>query len=81
MIDVGGAVDVGVAMGVEGLGLLVWVWFCYHGCAFGFAMGLGLGLPPRVMGTVGCFFFFFFFFFFGVDGRLWVAGGGGVKCV
>ena len=26
--------------------------------------------------------FFFFFFFFGVDGRLWVAsGGGGVRCV
>ena len=74
MIDVGGAVDVGVAMSVEGLGLLVWVWVCYHGCAFGFAMGLGLGLPPRVMGTVGCFFF-------GVDDRLWVASGGGVKCV
>ena len=26
-------------------------------------------------------FFFFFFFFLSVDGRLWVAGGGGVKCV
>ena len=24
---------------------------------------------------------FFFFFFFGVDGRLWVASGGGVRCV
>ena len=25
---------------------------------------------------------FFFFFFFGVDGRLWVVGGGGgVRCV
>ena len=23
----------------------------------------------------------FFFFFFGVDSRLWVGGGGGVKCV
>ena len=23
----------------------------------------------------------FFFFFLGVDGRLWVAGGGGVRCV
>ena len=22
-----------------------------------------------------------FFFFFGVDGRLWVGGGGGVRCV
>ena len=78
------------------MGLLVWVWVCYHGCGFGFAVGLGLGLPPRVMGIVGCSFFlvvlmvregsvdglrFFFFFFFGVDGRLWVAGGGGVKCV
>ena len=42
-------------------------------------MGVGLGLPPRVVGIVGCFFFFFFFF--GVDGRLWVASGGGVKCV
>ena len=29
----------------------------------------------------GLLFFFFFFFFFGVDGRLWVTGGGGVKCV
>ena len=41
-------------------------------------MGVGLGLPPRVVGIVGCFFFFSFF---GVDGRLWVASGGGVKCV
>ena len=32
-----------------------------------------------VGGGVG--FFFFFFFFFGVDGRLWVGGGGGVRCV
>ena len=24
---------------------------------------------------------FFFFFFFGVDGRLWVGGSGGVRCV
>ena len=24
---------------------------------------------------------FFFFSFFGVDGRLWVVGGGGVRCV
>ena len=23
----------------------------------------------------------FFFFFFGIDGRLWVASGGGVRCV
>ena len=23
----------------------------------------------------------FFFFFLGVDGRLWVASGGGVRCV
>ena len=27
--------------------------------------------------TMGCYVFFFF----GVDGRLWVAGGGGVRCV
>ena len=27
------------------------------------------------------FFCFFVFFVFGVDGRLWVAGGGGVRCV
>ena len=26
-------------------------------------------------------FVFLFFFVFGVDGRLWVAGGGGVRCV
>ena len=23
----------------------------------------------------------YFFFFLGVNGRLWIAGGGGVKCV
>ena len=33
--------------------------------------------------TVGCYvlFCFFVFFFFGVDDRLWVAGGDGVRCV
>ena len=41
-------------------------------------MGVGLGLLLRVVETMGCFFFFFFF---GVDGRLWVVGGGGVRCV
>ena len=77
------------------MGLLVWVWVCCHGCGFGFTVGLGLGLPLRVIGIVGCSFFLvvlmvregsvnglrFFFFFFGVDGRLWVASGGGVRCV
>ena len=42
-------------------------------CGFvevGFGLvGAGVGLLPG------------FFFFFGVDGRLWVGGGGGVKCV
>ena len=42
-------------------------------------MGVGLGLLLRVVETMGCFFFFFFFL--GVDGRLWVVGGGGVRCV
>ena len=59
-------------MGGEGVGLLVWVGVCCHGCGFGFAMGLGLGLPLWVA---------VFFFFFLVDGRLWVANGGGVRCV
>ena len=59
---------------------LPWVvkgWVYWYGSRFA-VMGVGLGLPPRVVGIVGCFFFFFFF---GVDGRLWVASGGGVKCV
>ena len=34
-------------------------------------LGLGLGLSPWVA----------VFFFLGVDGRLWVASGGGVRCV
>ena len=56
VIDDGGAVEVGVAMGGEGVGLLVWVWVCCHGCEFGFAVGLGpgLGLSP----WVAVFFFF-----------------------
>ena len=58
VIDDGGAVEVGVAMGGEGVDLLVWVWVCHHGCGFGLAMGLGLGLPPQVVGTMGCSFFF-----------------------
>ena len=59
---------------------LPWVvkgWVYWYGSRFA-VMGVGLGLPPGVLGIVGCFFFFFFF---GVDGRLWVASGGGVKCV
>ena len=43
---------------------------------FGFVV---MGLPPRVVGTMGCFFFSFSFF--GVNGRLWVATSGGVRCV
>ena len=42
VIDDGGAMEVGVAMGGDGVGLLVWVWVCYHGCGFGFTVGLGL---------------------------------------
>ena len=38
VIDDGGAVDVGVAVGGEGVSLLVWVWVCYHGCGFGLAV-------------------------------------------
>ena len=38
-------------------------------------------LGQWVAAWVCCLGFFFFFFFFGVDDRLWVGGGGGVKCV
>ena len=54
-----------------GLGLLsqVWVWVC---CGSEFA----------IVGCGDCgLLLFFLFFFFGVDGRLWVASGGGVRCV
>ena len=45
-------------------------------------LGLGLGLPSWVMGTMGFFFFVLLMVGEGgVDGRLWVAGGGGVRCV
>ena len=44
VIDDGGAVEVGVVVGGEGVGLLVWVWVCCHGYGFGLAVGLGLGL-------------------------------------
>ena len=56
-----------------GLGLLsqVWVWVC---CGSGFA-AVGCGDCGLIL------FLFFLFFFFGVDGRLWVASGGGVRCV
>ena len=36
VIDDGGTVEVGVVVGGEGVGLLVWVWVCCHGCGFGF---------------------------------------------
>ena len=62
VIDDGGAVEVGVAVGGEGVGLLVWVWVGCHGCGFVFMVSV-------------------FFFFLGVYGRLWVASGGGVRCV
>ena len=72
VIDDGGAVEVGIVVGGEGVGLLVWVWVYCHGSGFGFA-------------TVGCgdcgLLLFFLFSCFGVDGRLWVASGGGVRCV
>ena len=54
-----------------------WVWWCND-------------LGSRCSGVgliVGCCVFFFGgvdglgFFFFGVDGRFWVGGGGGVRCV
>ena len=38
LIDDGGALDVGVAVGGEGVSLLVWVWVCYHGCGFRLAV-------------------------------------------
>ena len=49
-----------------GVGLLSWVWvWACHGSGSRFA-------------TAGCFFYFYFL---GVEGRLWVAGSGGVRCV
>ena len=59
VIDDGGVKEVGVAVGGEGVDLLVWIWVCFHGSRFGFVVGLGLGFLPRVVGIVGCFFFFF----------------------
>ena len=43
VIDDGGAVEVRIVVGGEGVGLLVWVWVCCHGSGFAVA---------------GCFFFF-----------------------
>ena len=79
-------------MGCDWVGLdsdwLVW-WWCGGGVVIddGGAVevrivvgGEGVGLLVWVW--VCCRgLLFFFFFFFCVDGRLWVAGGGGVKCV
>ena len=42
VIDDGGAVEVRIVVGGEGVGLLVWVWVCCHRCGFGFAVGLSL---------------------------------------
>ena len=53
-------------------------WWANGGVGVCGSVGVGFG---SVGGGVG---FFFFFFFLGVDGRLWVAsggGGGGVRCV
>ena len=36
VIDDGGAVEVGVAVGGEGVGLLSWVWICRRGLLFFF---------------------------------------------
>ena len=71
------------------VGLPPWVWVLL-------SMGLGFahdggdrGLLHLVLimlmvdwrYSLSTIFFFFFFFFFGVDGRLWVAAGDGVRCV
>ena len=51
----------------------------------GFAHGGGdrglLHLVLIVLMVDWCYSLSTFFFFLGVDGRLWVAGGGGVRCV
>ena len=51
VIDDGGFVEVGVTVGGEGVGLLVWVWVCCHGYGFGLAVDRGLGL--LVVGVLG----------------------------
>ena len=75
---------------VLGLWLVVFI-DCGRGFAtmgLGFAHGGGdsglLHLVSIVLMVDWCYSlstFFFFFFFLGVDGRLWVAGSGSVRCV
>ena len=70
---------------IVAMGLPSWVWVLP-------AMGLGFahggrdhGLLHLVLMVDWCYSLsissFFFFSFFGVAGRLWVVGGGGVRCV
>ena len=67
---------------------LPWVvkgWVYWYRSGF-VVMGVGLGLPSIWVwvchcGLWGPWVASFFFFFFGVDGRLWVAAGGGARCV
>ena len=67
VIDDGGVMEVGVAWVVKG-------WVYWYGSGFAI-MGVGLGLPPWVASSS------FSFVCVCVNGRLWVASGGGVKCV
>ena len=53
-------------------------WIYWYGSRFA-VMGVGLGFSWVWVWV--CRRGLLFFFFFGVDGRLWVASGGGVKCV
>ena len=87
-----------VAVGLLAMAVLCWRWIVFFFflvqllgfvvVAGGPTMGWVFVAPSEwvlgqwVAAWVCCLGFFFFFFFLGVDGRLWVAaGGGGVRCV
>ena len=70
VIDDDGVVEVGVAWVVKG-------WVYWYGSGFAI-MGVGLGLPPWVASSFVCVCVCVCVC---VNGRLWVASGGGVRCV